>query len=383
MGTTLKQQIAVENVNGAGGTIGTARVAKAQPDGYTVLLMHIGIATAPALYRKLPYDANDLEPIGRVADVPMTMVAKKTLPPNSLKEFLTYARANKDKLNYANAGVGSSSHLCGLLFMNKIGMDFNSVPYKGNAPAMTDLIGGQVDLMCDQTTNTTEQIRSGTIKVYGVTSNSRLSSMPDVPTLDEQGLKGFEVVAWYGLWAPKGTPKAALDSLNHALQMAVGDSTFGTRMADLGAVPATAAQATPDALRNLSQIRDQLLGDGHQAGRHIAGVAPAPDGRTLRGPGSSIVKPALGTAKLCTGDGLGELGQIIGISISDTADHECKNRDRGKDQSPVQACAGFDRIIHDGLVRFFGRSRKPRVFSRSLPGAKAQWDHTAGNDDAE
>ena len=249
MGTTLKQQIAVENVNGAGGTNGTARVAKAQPDGYTVLLMHIGIATAPALYRKLPYDANDLEPIGRVADVPMTMVAKKTLPPNSLKEFLTYARANKDKLNYANAGVGSSSHLCGLLFMNKIGMDFNSVPYKGNAPAMTDLIGGQVDLMCDQTTNTTEQIRSGTIKVYGVTSNSRLSSMPDVPTLNEQGLKGFEVVAWYGLWAPKGTPKAALDSLNHALQTAVGDAAFGTRMADLGAVPATAAQATPDSLR--------------------------------------------------------------------------------------------------------------------------------------
>jgi tripartite-type tricarboxylate transporter receptor subunit TctC len=250
MGSTLKQQIVIENVGGAGGTIGTARVAKAAPDGYTVLLMHIGIATAPALYRKLPYDAvSDLEPIGRVADVPMTVVARKTLPPSSLKEFLAYAKANKDKLNYAHAGVGSSSHLCGLLFMNKIGMDFNTVPYKGNAPAMTDLLGGQVDLICDQTTNTTEQIRSGTVKVYGVTSKSRLPSMPDLPTLDEQGLSGFDVVAWYGLWAPKGTPKAALDTLNRVLQTAIADTTFGSRMADLGAVPATAAQATPDSLR--------------------------------------------------------------------------------------------------------------------------------------
>jgi tripartite-type tricarboxylate transporter receptor subunit TctC len=250
MSPALKQQVIIENVGGAGGTLGTARVAKAAPDGYTVLLMHIGIATAPALYRKLPYDTvSDLEPIGRVADVPMTMVARKTLPPNNLKDFLSYAKANKDKLNYAHAGVGSSSHLCGLLFMNKIGMDFNTVPYKGNGPVMTDLIGGQVDLTCDQTTNTTEQIRSGTIKVYGVTSRSRLPSLPDLPTLDEQGLGGFEVVAWYGMWAPKGTPKAALDTLNHALQAAIADRTFGSRMADLGAVPATAPQTTPDSLR--------------------------------------------------------------------------------------------------------------------------------------
>jgi tripartite-type tricarboxylate transporter receptor subunit TctC len=250
MTPTLKQQVIIENVGGAGGTLGTARVAKAAPDGYTVLLMHIGIATAPALYRKLPYDTvSDLEPIGRVADVPMTVVARKTLPPNNLKDFLGYAKANKDKLNYAHAGVGSVSHLCGLLFMNKIGMDFNTVPYKGNGPVMTDLIGGQVDLTCDQTTNTTEQIRSGTIKVYGVTTKSRLPSLPDLPTLDEQGLSGFEVVAWYGLWAPKGTPQAALDTLNHALQTAVADKTFSSRMADLGAVPAAAPRATPDALR--------------------------------------------------------------------------------------------------------------------------------------
>jgi tripartite-type tricarboxylate transporter receptor subunit TctC len=261
MGATLKQQIIIENITGAGGTIGTARASKAQPDGYTVLLMHIGIATAPALYRKLPYDAiQDLEPIGRVGDVPMTMVAKKTLPPNNLQEFLAYAKANKDKLTYANAGVASSSHLCGLLFMNKIGMDFNAVPYKGNAPAMNDLIGGQVDLMCDQTTNTTEQIRSGTIKVYGVTSKTRVPSLPDLPTLDEQGLTGFEVVAWYGLWAPKGTPKVALDFLDRALQIAVQDATFGARMADLGAVPATAAKATSESLRSFLKSEIDLWG---------------------------------------------------------------------------------------------------------------------------
>jgi tripartite-type tricarboxylate transporter receptor subunit TctC len=271
MSATLNQQIIIENVNGAGGTIGTARVAKAQPDGYTLLLMHIGIATAPALYRKLPYDAiTDLEPIGRVADVPMTMVATKGLPPNSLKEFLVYAKANKNKLNYANAGVGSSSHLCGLLFMSKIGMDFNSVPYKGNGPAMTDLIGGQVDLMCDQTTNTTQQITSGTVKVYGVTSKSRLPSMPDVPTLDEQGLSGFEVVAWYGLWSPKGTPKAVLESLNHAQQAAIADPTFRSRMADLGAVPAPTAQANPEALR--AYLKSEI--DSWGAVIKQAGISP-------------------------------------------------------------------------------------------------------------
>jgi tripartite-type tricarboxylate transporter receptor subunit TctC len=261
MGATLKQQIIIENVAGAGGTIGTGRAAKAAPDGYTILLMHIGIATAPALYRRLPYDAiRDLEPIGRVGDVPMTLVARKTLPPNSLQEFLVYAKANKDKLTYANAGVGSSSHLCGLLFMSKIGIDFTAAPYKGNGPAMNDMIGGQVDLMCDQTTNTTEQIRGGTVKVYGVTSRTRVPSLAEVPTLDEQGLGGFEVVAWYGLWAPKGTPKTVLDALNRALQVAVQDAIFGARMADLGAVPATVAKATPESLRSFLKSEIDLWG---------------------------------------------------------------------------------------------------------------------------
>jgi tripartite-type tricarboxylate transporter receptor subunit TctC len=250
MSSVLKQQLIVDNINGAGGTIGTARAAKAPPDGYTLLLMHVGIATAPALYRKLPYDAMiDLEPIGRVADVPMTLVARKTLPPQNLQEFLSYAKANKDKLTFATAGVGSSSHLCGMLFMRKIDMAFNVVPYKGNGPAMNDLVSGQIDVTCDQTTNTTEQIRGGTIKAYGVTSKSRLSAMPDLATLDEQGLSGFEVFAWYGLWAPKGTPKPILDTLDHALQVAVASPGFKARMADLSSVPATAAGATPEALR--------------------------------------------------------------------------------------------------------------------------------------
>ena len=196
---SLKQQVVIDNSGGAGGTIGINKVAKAKPDGYTLLLMHIGMATAPALYRKLPYDTlNDFEFIGQVADVPMTMLGKKALPPNNLKELLPYIKANKDKLNYGNAGIGAASHLCGLLFMSQIEADLNTVSYKGTAPAMVDLMGGQIDLMCDQTTNTTQQIKANTVKVYGVTSAQRIASIRDIPTLAEQGLKGFEVVVWHG-----------------------------------------------------------------------------------------------------------------------------------------------------------------------------------------
>src|SRR5215467_12677737 len=249
MSATLKQQVIIENVGGSV-TLGIARASRAQPDGYTVLLTHVGIATAPFLYRHLPYDTiNDFEPIGRIADVPMTLVAKKTLPPNNLKEFIKYARANKEKLTYGHAGAGSSSHLCGLLFMNAIATEFTTVPYKGNAPAMNDLLGGQIDFMCDQTSNTTQQIQASTIKVYGVTSKARVPSLPQLPTLDEQGMKGFEVVIWYGMWAPKGTPKPVLDRLDSALQMAVQDQAFNSRMADLGAVPVSPSAASPEPLR--------------------------------------------------------------------------------------------------------------------------------------
>ena len=247
---SLKQQVVIDNSGGAGGTIGINKVAKAKPDGYTLLLMHIGMATAPALYRKLPYDTmNDFEFIGQVADVPMTMLGKKALPPNNLKELLPYIKANKDKLNYGNAGIGAASHLCGLLFMSQIEADLNTVSYKGTAPAMVDLMGGQIDLMCDQTTNTTQQIKANTVKVYGVTSAQRIASIRDIPTLAEQGLKGFEVVVWHGFYAPKGTPKPIVDRLVAALQAAVQDAGFKSRLAELGAEPVPLAKANPENLR--------------------------------------------------------------------------------------------------------------------------------------
>jgi len=252
MGDALKQQMIVENVGGAGGTIGINRAAKARPDGYTLLLYHIGMATSPALYRKLQYDTlNDFDYIGQVADVPMMLIAKKTTAAATFREFLPYAKANKDKLTYANAGLGSASYLCGILFMSAIDANFTMVPYKGTGPAMNDLVGGQVDFMCDQTTNTVPQIKSGNVKAYGVTTASRLASMPDLPTLDEQGLKGFDLVVWNGLFGPKGMPKPAVEKLVAALQTAVQSAAFRARLADLGAEPVPLSKANPGSLGNL------------------------------------------------------------------------------------------------------------------------------------
>ncbi len=252
MGNAMKSQFIIENAGGAGGIIGINKAAKARPDGYTLLLYHIGMSTAPALYRKLPYDTlNDFDYIGQVADVPMTLIAKKDTPSANFREFLAYLKANHDKVTYAQAGIGSASYLCGLLFMTSIDTQFTQVPYKGTGPAMNDLIGGQVDFMCDQTTNTVPQIKSGNVRVYGVTTGARLPSLPEVPTLDEQGLKGFDLVVWNGLYAPRGTPKAALDKLVVALQAAVQDPVFRSRLADLGAEPVPLAKATPESLRAL------------------------------------------------------------------------------------------------------------------------------------
>ena len=247
---SLKQQITIDNTAGAGGTIGINKVAKAKNDGYTLLLRHIGMSTSPTLYRKLPYDTmNDFEFIGQVADVPMTLIAKTALPPDNLKGLIAYIKQNKDKLNLANAGLGAASHLCGLLFMSAIQSDITTIPYSGTAPAMVAMMSGQVDLMCDQTTNTTNQINSGRVKVYGVTSKTRVAALKFVPTLNEAGLKNFEVVVWHGLYAPKGTPKPILDKLVASLQAAVQDATFTSRLADLGAVPVPVAKANPEALR--------------------------------------------------------------------------------------------------------------------------------------
>ncbi len=250
MSKSLGQTVLVENVGGAGGNIGNEKVVKAAPDGYTLLLMHIGISTSATLYRNLRYNAvTDLEPIGLVTAVPMTMIARKDFPPNNMKELIDYVKANKAKVSYANAGVGAASHLCGMLFMSAIETDLLTVPYKGTSPAMTDLLGGQVDFMCDQTTNTTSQIKGGTVKAYAVTSKARVASLPDVPTMDEAGLKGFEVGIWHGVWAPKGTPKPIIDKLNAALNDALNDADLKKKFADLGTTPEPVERRKPEVLR--------------------------------------------------------------------------------------------------------------------------------------
>ena len=246
----LGQQVVVENVGGAGGTLGAARVAKADPDGYTLLMYHIGQATSASLYRKLPYDPiADFAPIGRVTDVPMTVIGRPGLEPGSAADLIAYIRDKKDGLTLANAGPGSSSHLCGMLLMSALGVPMTTVPYKGTAPAMTDLLGGQVDLVCDQTTNTTGQIRAGKVKAYAVTTQERVAALPDLPTLDEAGLKKFEMSVWHGLWAPKGTPEPVIARLVPALAAALEDEKVIERMADLGTVPVPAGQVTPAALQ--------------------------------------------------------------------------------------------------------------------------------------
>jgi tripartite-type tricarboxylate transporter receptor subunit TctC len=249
MSKTLTQQVIIENVLGAGGTIAANRVAKSSPDGYSILIHHIGMSTAPALYHKLPFNPiTDFEPIGLINEVPMTLVAKRDFPAKDLKELIAYVKANKDKLNYANAGLGAASHLCGMLFMSAIQTEVTTVPYNGTGPAMNDLLGGQVDFMCDQTTNTTSQIKADKIKVYGVTTKKRVATLPNVPTMDEAGLKGFEVSVWHGLYAPKGTPKAVIDKLINSLHVALKDDNVKQRFAELGTEPVAENRATPVAL---------------------------------------------------------------------------------------------------------------------------------------
>ncbi|ANN56921.1 hypothetical protein A9174_09155 [Mesorhizobium loti NZP2037] len=250
MSKDLGQQVIVENVGGAGGTLGAGRVANADPDGYTLLLHHIGMATSATLYRKLAYDTlNAFEYVGLVTEVPMTIIGRKDLPPTDLKGLVDYAHANKDSITVANAGIGAASHLCGMLFMSAIGTPLVTVPYKGTGPAMTDLLGGQVDIMCDQTTNTTKQIQGGTIKAYAVTSPERLDVLKDVPTTIEAGLPAVQVGIWHGLYAPKGTPAEITDRLSKSLQVALKDPNVIARFAELGTRPSSEADATPAALK--------------------------------------------------------------------------------------------------------------------------------------
>jgi tripartite-type tricarboxylate transporter receptor subunit TctC len=250
MGKPLGQTVIVENRPSAGGILGPEYVKNAKPDGYTILIHHIGMATTPTLYRQLRFNPlTDFEYIGLINEVPMTIIAKPTMPAKDFKEFLAYIKANKDKVSYANAGIGAASHLCGMLFMSAIQTDFLTVPYKGTGPAMNDLLGGQVDFMCDQTTSTTSQIKSGKVKVYGITSAQRVASLPDIPTLQEQGLKGADVGIWHGLYAPKGTPKPVLDKLVSSMQAALKDADVQKRFAELGAVTFPPEKQTPGALQ--------------------------------------------------------------------------------------------------------------------------------------
>ena len=250
MGRDMGQTVVVENVGGAGGTLGADRVAKATPDGYTRLLHHIGMATAPTLYRRLPYDAvGGFETVGLVTEVPMTLVAKKDFPANTLAEAVAVIKRDGDKLNYANAGIGAASHLCGLLLMKAVGTAMTTVPFRGTGPAVQEVLSGRIDLMCDQTTNTTEQINAGAMKVFNVTTEERVSSLPNVPTSKEAGLPEFTVSVWHGLYAPKGTPAEIVGRLSRSLQVALRDEKLVARFAELGTAPVAQDRATPEAHR--------------------------------------------------------------------------------------------------------------------------------------
>ena len=244
----LGATVVVDNAAGAGGSIGANKVAKASADGYTLLLHHIGMATMPTLVRNIPFKVeSDFEYLGMVNDVPMTLIGKPTLPANNYKELASWINQNKGKINLGNAGVGSASHLCGMLFQNALGVDMTAVPYKGTGPAMTDLIGGQIDLMCDQTTNTTSQIEGKKVKAYAVTSPKRLAipALKDLPTLQESGVKDFNVSIFHGLYAPKGTPAPVLKKLNDALKVALKDPDFVKKQEGLGAVVVTDNRVEP------------------------------------------------------------------------------------------------------------------------------------------
>lgn len=251
MSRTLGQTVLVENIGGAGGTIGMARVAKAAPDGYTIAVWHIAQATAPALYEGLKYDAvNDFDHLGRITDVPMTLVSKTPFPANNVTELLAWIKSEATKASYGHAGIGSASHLCALVLLKELGVQMNGIAYRGTGPAMNDLLSGQFDIMCDQTTNTTNHINAGKIKGYAVTTKFKVSSVPQLPTLDSGAIPGFDVSAWHAMWAPKGLPKDIADKFVAALQTALKDQKVAERFASLGTEPVAPALATPDALKS-------------------------------------------------------------------------------------------------------------------------------------
>ena len=259
MAAELGGEIVVQNVEGAGGTVAAEQVANAEPDGYTVLMHHIGMSTAPTLYPDLPYDPlEDFETIGLVTEVPMTFIGSPNFEPNTMEELIAYVTDNLDTVTYANAGVGAASQLCGLLFETATGLDLTEVPYEGTGPALDDLLGDQVDFMCDQTTNTTEHILGGEVKAYAVTTPERIEALPDVPTTDEAGLPDLQVTVWHGLYVPAGTPQEVVDTLNAALKVALQDQNVIDSLADLGTAPVSQDSATPEAHTQLLQEQIEL-----------------------------------------------------------------------------------------------------------------------------
>jgi tripartite-type tricarboxylate transporter receptor subunit TctC len=256
----LGQQVIVENPAGAAGSIGTAKVARSKPDGYTLLMTHVSHATNPFMFKNLSYSpVDDFEPIGLATEGPMVLVARKDFPAKDGREFLEYVRNNAAKLSMGHAGSGSAAHLCNLKFMQALKVNITQVPYKGAAPALNDLMGGQLDFMCDQTSNNLPSVQTGRVKAYAVAGTQRLSQLPEVPSLQEAGLSGFEISIFFGLYAPKGTPRPVLDRLTAALQQSVRDPEVKARLAALATVPVSPDKARPDALRaHLKQEMDTL-----------------------------------------------------------------------------------------------------------------------------
>jgi tripartite-type tricarboxylate transporter receptor subunit TctC len=252
MSKLLGQTITIENVGGAGGTIGTARAVRAEPDGYTLLIYHVGLATAATLYRQLPYDTRTaFTSIGLVTDAPMTLIARNDYEPATLKDLVAHLKKPGVKASMGNAGVGSASHLCGMLFLSATQVQVTTVPYRGTGPVMNDLIGKQIDLSCDQATNTTGPILGKQVKGYAVTTKTRLKSLPDLPTADEAGLKGFELGVWHGLFAPKGLPAAMVTKLSGAVRTALKDPDLIKRFNDINTDPMADDRATPAAAERM------------------------------------------------------------------------------------------------------------------------------------
>ncbi|MFO1080664.1 MAG: tripartite tricarboxylate transporter substrate-binding protein [Reyranellaceae bacterium] len=272
MGEALGQQLIIENVGGAGGTIGVAKAARAAPDGYTLLFTHMGtLAVNIALYKSLPYDSQkDLEPIGLGGTNPMVLVVKKDLPAKDFPEFMAYVKANQKKVQYGMAGIGAASHLGGLMLNSMMKVDVLEIPYKGTGPALNDLVAGQFDYMVDQAVNVLPQIQGGNIRALGVSTRKRLAQLPNVPTIDEAGLKDYEVTIWNGFFAPKGTPKPIIDKVNQALLAALGDEKVRARLNELAVDLPTAPEATPDALR--AQLKASI--DKWVPAVQAAGVKP-------------------------------------------------------------------------------------------------------------